>query len=160
MPLVIDVLRHGTAEASSPDGDGGRPLSEHGAAETRALARRMAAAGWAPGRAFTSPLRRARETAALVLAALPSPPEVEALAELAPEADPADLAAALGARLRGGDGHVLLVSHMPLVARLCGWLCNRPEAFQTCDLARLECPDGLTRGRAIWRGFPGRPESG
>jgi len=159
VPLVIDILRHGAAEPSSPDGDTGRALSESGAEEARALGRRLAAGGWSPRAAFTSPLRRARETAVLVLAALDAPPPIETLHELAPEADPADLAAALAPRVSRG-GHVLLVSHMPLVTRLCGWFCGRPETFATGDLARLECADGLARGRAVWRGFPGRADSG
>ena len=157
--LVIDILRHGEAAPSSPDGDGGRPLSEAGAAQVRALARRLVADGWAPDRAFASPLRRARETGALMLAALPAPPALELLEELQPEAEPADLVAALKA-LEATRGHLLLVSHMPLVARLSAFCCGRPESFLPADLARLDCADGLARGSAIWRGFPVRPDSG
>jgi phosphohistidine phosphatase len=159
VPLVIDILRHGEAEPSSPDGDDARPLTETGAAQVRALAQRLAAEGWAPDRVLTSPLLRAQETSALILAALPAAPQIETLDELLPEADPGDLAAVLHAS-GVTRGHLLLVSHMPLVARLCGFFSGRGEAFLPADLARLECPDGLpARGRALWRGFPMRPDS-
>jgi phosphohistidine phosphatase len=160
VPLVIDILRHGEAEPSSPDGDGARPLTDTGAARVRALARRLAAEGWAPDRVLASPLLRAQETGVLALAALPAAPQLETLNELVPEADPGDLAAALH-RIGATRGHLLLVSHMPLVARLCGFFCGRAEAFLPADLARLECPDGpLARGTALWRGFPMRQDSG
>jgi phosphohistidine phosphatase len=160
MPLIIDILRHGEAEPSSPDGDGARPLTDTGAEQVRTLARRLAAEGWAPDRVLVSPLLRAQETGALILAALLAPPPLETLNELQPEADPGDLAAALQG-LGATGGHLLLVSHMPLVARLCGFFCGRAEAFLPADMARLECPDGPpTRGAAVWRGFPMRPDSG
>ena len=155
MSLVIDILRHGEAEPSSPDGDGGRALSDSGAARVHDLARTLAASGWSPDRVFTSPLKRARQTAEIVAAALPAPPPLETLDELLPEGDPAALSACLQARARG-ERHVLLVSHMPLVSHLCGFLSGRTEAFLPADLVRLECADGLARGRAVWRGFPAR----
>lgn len=156
---MIDILRHGEAEPSSPDGDGGRPLSADGVAQVRALARRLAAGGWSPDRVFASPLRRARQTAELVTAELPAPPPIETLEALLPEGDPAELGATLQA-LAGAGGHVLLVSHMPLVARLCGFLCGRSEPFLPADLVRLDCADGAARGRAVWRGYPARQDSG
>lgn len=158
VPLVIDILRHGEAEASSPDGDGGRALSESGIAQVRALGRRLAADGWSPDRVFASPLRRARETAAIVVEPLPAPLPIETLHELLPECDPAELTESLRAAA-GETGHVLLVSHMPLVARLCGFLCGRVEALMPADLVRLACADGPGRGRAVWRGFPARRDS-
>lgn len=156
--LVIDILRHGEAEPSSPEGDGGRALTEAGAAEVQALARRLAAGGWSPDLVFASPLARALQTARLVIAVLAAPPPIETLDELLPEGDPEALAARLRERTAGG--HVLLVSHMPLVARFCGHLSGRNEALLPADLVRLECADGPVRGRAVWRGLPGRRVSG
>jgi phosphohistidine phosphatase len=159
MPLVIDILRHGEAEPTSPAGDAGRALAEAGVRQIRALARRLAAEGWRPDVALSSPLLRARQTGELVLEALPDPPALGLLAELKPETEPEVAIATLEA-LAPPYGHVLLVSHMPLVQRLCARLCGRSEPFRAAALARLELDGGLRPGAAIWRGFPAQKNSG
>jgi alpha-ribazole phosphatase len=67
---VILFVRHGETEANKQRLALGRadpPLTEHGAAQAAALAQRLQAEGFAVVR--TSPLRRARETAAAIAAA-------------------------------------------------------------------------------------------
>jgi phosphohistidine phosphatase SixA len=156
--LVIDLLRHGAAESSGPAGDASRPLSAPGVTKIRALAARLARDGWAPGRAFASPLLRAQETARLMIAPLTEPPELVTLAELEPDGDPEDLLRVLSA-MGATSGQVLLVSHMPLVSRLSAHLCGRQAGFRTADLARIECPSGLARGACRWGGFPVHKDS-
>ncbi len=153
MPLLIDILRHGAAEPSGPDGDGTRALSPAGIAQVRALAARLASSGRIPDRIFSSPYRRAVETARLVHAALPAPVPLETLTELRPDAEPEDLTVTLRT-LAAGGGHLLLVSHMPLVSRLCSHLAGRSIAFGTAELARLECAAGIARGAARLREIP------
>lgn len=128
MPLVLELLRHGEAAASSPDGDAGRPLTPRGAEAIDRLARHLARRpAW--DRVLVSPLRRARETAAIMIRpyAEGSPngpvPVAEVTEALLPDAEPADLVREL--RVLGADsGRVLLVSHMPLLGELWGYLCG------------------------------------
>jgi len=144
---MIDVLRHGEALPSGPGGDASRPLSPAGAARIRSLGARLARVGWQPGLAFTSPLLRARESARLVLEPLTDAPVIETLEALHPEAEPGDVLEALAER-GAMEGVVLIVSHMPLVARLHAHLCGEARAFSPGDLATLACFDGPVRGSA------------
>jgi phosphohistidine phosphatase len=157
MLLVLDILRHGEAMPTGPGGDAGRTLSPYGVMEIRALGARLAASGWRPDRVFASPLARARETAGHIVSGLDPEPAVELMEALQPEADPDEVLEALDAA-GATSGRVLLVSHMPLVSRLCGYLSGAPHGFQTGELARLECVS-LARGGSGTVIFPGRPDS-
>lgn len=157
MTLVLDILRHGEAMPTGPDGDSSRTLSPYGVMEIRALGARLAASGWRPDRVFTSPLARARETALHVVSGLDPAPGIEIMEALHPDADPEDVLAAL-VDAGAGSGRLLLVSHMPLVSRLCGFLSGAPHGFQTGELARLEC-SGLRRGSSGSVIFPAEPDA-
>jgi phosphohistidine phosphatase len=120
---VLDLLRHGEAASSTPDGDGARPLTPRGVEVLGRLARHLAAQQGTYDRAFASPLLRARETADVVLRSFAEPPVPEILEELVPDAEPAEVVMAL--RAFGADsGRVLLVSHMPLLGDLTAYLCD------------------------------------
>ncbi len=157
-PLTLDLLRHGHALQQSPGGDRGRPLSPAGRREIEALARRLAREGTRYNRALASPLKRAAESAALLLAALAAAPAVETFDALTPESSPTDLLAALrDLGLEGG--HVLLVGHQPLLGQSALVLTRAETAFAPGTLARIECPRGLAAGAG--RGLTVlHPESG
>jgi phosphohistidine phosphatase SixA len=68
------------------------------------------------------------------------------LKELGPEIAPAKVLAALSAR-HIDEGHVLLVSHMPLVGALVAHLTDGPaEGFAAGTLVRISCPYGAVAG--------------
>jgi phosphohistidine phosphatase len=121
VPFVLDILRHGEALAAGAGGDGLRPLSPRGRSDLERLAAHLQRMGWRPDRVFTSPLTRARETAAIVIArALPGL-EAGVLNALLPECDPVEVLAAL-AEQGATSGHVLIVGHQPQLGTLAAGL--------------------------------------
>ncbi|MFY8150154.1 MAG: SixA phosphatase family protein [Prochlorococcaceae cyanobacterium] len=90
-PRELLLLRHGIAEERSPDReDGGRALTPRGERRTRAVLERLLALDLGCERIVSSPLVRARQTAALAEKAGLTTRLLEA-PELAPEGDPAPL---------------------------------------------------------------------
>jgi phosphohistidine phosphatase len=126
MRLVI--VRHAEAAPGNPDEL--RPLTPHGRAQARDLGRRLRADGLAPDAILTSPLLRARETAAALDL---GEPEIDE--RLAPGATPDDLRAA-GAE-RGET--VVLVAHQPDCGRAVAALTGGAEPpFPPCAYATVE----------------------
>jgi phosphohistidine phosphatase SixA len=123
-------------------------LTAHGRRAAIALGETLRAEHWTPTAAFTSPLRRARETAALVLEHAGIGVECLVLDALAPDRDAED--AATAALDHGGaSGHLLLVGHQPLLSRLALLLTHEEPAPAPGDFARIEFPDGEGLGRGV-----------
>jgi len=149
VPLLLDLVRHGQAMPASNGGDAVRPLSPTGRETVGHLADQLAREGWTPGALFSSPLTRARETAA-ILARARTGLEPDILIELVPDADPEDVEQALAER--DLPAHVVLVGHQPLMDRLVSYLTGGPECgFAPGALVRLEFPDGLGKARGVIR---------
>lgn len=118
MKLVL--VRHGQAEPYRPE-DAERALTENGVAQARqagawlqgALAGEQGAATL-----VASPHRRAQETAIAFNVFLRLP--LLTLEAITPDADPRRALSALEAV--AGDGSIVMISHMPLVAALESWL--------------------------------------
>ena len=145
MPTLVDLLRHGEAVSSHPDGDSARPLSPRGVAAIEAFARRFAALDLVPDRIFTSPLLRAQETAALMCAALGRRARPEILTELIPDSEPSEVLVALAAAAPDAL-HLLLIGHQPLIGDLAGHLCDgQPRSLHPGDLIRVEFGDRPAR---------------
>jgi len=144
MALILDLVRHGHAVASDPRGDGMRGLSDRGRQAVRALAAELDARDWRPDRALTSPLRRARETMALLLGSPAPDPQAEAIEALCPDVDPDESIAQLAAL--GLAGNVVCVSHLPLVGLLVERLTGESHGIEPATLVRVEC-DTLAAGR-------------
>jgi phosphohistidine phosphatase len=100
--MRILIVRH--AEAAPGDPDELRPLTPEGREHARELGRRLRDAGFAPDAVVTSPLLRARETAAALALGDPTVDE-----RLAPGASPDDMRDIATGR---GDT-VVLVGHQP-----------------------------------------------
>lgn len=144
MPLLIDLLRHGKALSSDPGGDSQRALAPEGDLAIRRLSERLAGRTERPGRIFTSPLRRARETARIVARGLGLSIPIEELSALEPEHDPQTLVEAL--ELHGAtEGHVLVVGHQPQLGRLAAHLTGTETSLAPGDLLRIDCPERLGR---------------
>jgi phosphohistidine phosphatase len=101
--MRLIVVRHAHADAGDPDEL--RPLSVRGRDEAHALAERLAPA--APSLVVTSPLLRARETAAAI--ARTAGAELRVDERLSPGAAAADVLAAV----EGAAGTVVAVGHQP-----------------------------------------------
>ena len=143
MPRYLDLVRHGHAVAGSPGADDRRTLSDRGRTEVARLARELAKLGWRPDRAFASPLMRAQQTVALLLEATTPGLAAESLDALCPEIDPDETIAHL---TKVEPGHVVVVSHLPLLDLLVERLAGHPVGFEPATLVRLEYEGALATG--------------
>lgn len=149
MSLTLDIVRHGEAVERHADGDAARPLTSRGAAAVRRLALRLRRESWQPDRLFASPYARAQQTAQLLAETCGL--AVVTLLALEPESPPQRVIEAL--MLEGvTTGHVVLVTHLPLVERLHNLLASGEAAqWMPGALVRIELPAGLAqRGRVTW----------
>jgi phosphohistidine phosphatase len=147
MALLIDLVRHGEAEPSSPAGNNGRRLTPAGEAAVRSLAARVAASGTLPTRVFASPLTRAQQTARLLVDALGIDIDPETLDALDPDYPTEEVIHAL--ETHGiASGHVMLVGHMPQLDHLHSLLTGRSLPFFTATLHRIM----FVSGAETWAG--------
>jgi phosphohistidine phosphatase len=109
------IVRH--AEAAPGEPDALRPLTPSCREQARALAKRLPPAGVV----LTSPLLRARETAASIARAAGIEPEIDE--RLAPGATAEDVRAAV----EGRDGTVVVVGHQPDCSRIAAALTGGAE---------------------------------
>lgn len=145
MSILLDVLRHGAALPCGEGGDRQRTLAPRGVRCLTALAERLRGEGWRPDRAFSSPLRRARDSAQIVLQGAEAAVPIEVLEALEPDAEPSEVLDALAEQGVTG-GHVLVVGHQPLLGRLVGHLAGSEKALSPGTLVRIECPWDLGQG--------------
>jgi phosphohistidine phosphatase len=125
----VIVVRH--AEAAPGEPDSLRALTAAGRAQSRQLGKRLATAG--VGSVVSSPLLRARETAAEIARAAGVEAEVDEL--LAPGATSAGLLACVADRAEP----VVVVGHEPDCGRIVAELTNRePLSFAPAESAELE----------------------
>jgi phosphohistidine phosphatase len=141
-PVRVYLVQHGEAKSDEEDPD--RPLTDDGASEVRRVVGVAAGAGSVMvERIVHSAKTRARQTAAAWGEALGVP--IEESDGLAPRDDPAIWAA----RVTAGTRDMMLVGHLPHLARLAGILLagdpDRPViAFRPGGLV------GLEKGPAGW----------
>ena len=103
--MLLYLVRHADAEPGDPDEL--RRLTPTGRAQARALGRRLADDGVKPDAVLTSPLLRARETAAEIARATGA--RAEPVEVLQPGATPEDVESAVAGR---GE-QVVVVGHQP-----------------------------------------------
>lgn len=148
--MVLYLVHHGDAVA--PEVDPERPLSERGRATAEALAAEAARRGVKPAVIWHSGKLRARQTAE------PFRRLCNPLAEFAavPGLQPTDPPTIIGDRLSGETRDVMLVGHLPHLARLVALLVTGDaEAgadFPAHGLVALEATG--TGWREVWRIAP------
>ena len=147
MALILDLVRHGDALPAGEAGDNARRLSPRGRADIARLAGRLRIESPEPTHVFVSPLARARETAAILLAGRKGAPAAEVTRALVPEADPEEFLAELALR-EIEAGCVLAVAHEPLLGRLAEYLTDEVTFFLTATCVRITS-DGEP-GRQRW----------
>jgi len=148
--MELYFLRHGIAADAGPAGmgDAGRPLTKEGIAKTRAGARAMHRLGLRLDALLSSPLVRARETAAIVARELGL--ELQLDEKLAPGCDIAQLFALLGEH-RAAE-RVMLVGHEPDFSSLIGALTGgshvlmKKGGLARVDIEQLE----QSAGALVW----------
>ncbi len=129
--MRLYLVRH--AEAASGEPDDLRSLTAVGRKTARALGARLAAEGARPDAVLSSPLLRARETAAELCRALGCEPEADE--RLAPGATAVDVRAAVADR---GD-EVVVVGHQPDCGQIAAELSGGPKpAFPPGGVAVLD----------------------
>jgi phosphohistidine phosphatase len=143
MPRRFYLVRHAKAEGSAPGGDEARRLTDKGRRHFAALLEELEGE-LRVSRIVTSPLARARETAALLAEATGAPVEVEP--RLASGASDGRAVLALGVALGAG---VALVGHNPELA----------EAVALAGAGTAEVPPGSVAavrldGRLDWLKSP------
>lgn len=140
--MLLYVMRHGPAEDRAPSGrDADRPLTGDGRELVDRAARELfRLRGPGIARVVSSPLARARETAALVQRVVCPQVEIDLRRELEPDdSPPLDLVRELVAL----QGDTLLVSHQPSVEQLVRELSSEastaiPFGFRTAMIVTLE----------------------
>jgi phosphohistidine phosphatase len=126
--MQLLIVRHAEAAPGNPDEL--RPLTVAGREHARVLGERLRAQGLEPDAVVSSPLLRARETAAALGL---GDPEVDE--RLAPGASPQDLRDAAAGR---GET-VVVVAHQPDCGRAAAALSGGPEpSFPPCGHVLLE----------------------
>ena len=128
--MRVHLCRH--AEAAPGDPDELRELTPAGVEQARALAARLAALPEPPVEVLTSPLVRARQTAAIVAEALGVSPE--ARDELVPGATVASLRRAVVGRA----GPLAVVGHQPDCSEIALALTGADPGFAPGATAEVE----------------------
>ena len=164
--MEIWILRHAKAEESGPGTpDEERALTPGARKQMRAAARGIAKLDPRFDAIWTSPLRRARQTAEPVARALDQSDDLIETGALAPDADPGEVLREIEKR---GMKRILLVGHMPHLGKLLGYLItgrsNTPIEMKKGALARIEFDDEtpkppgtltlLLTSKALARGTP------
>ena len=128
--MLLYLVRHAAAAPGSPDEL--RPLTEAGRRAARELGSRLAGEGHLDA-VVTSPLRRARETAA-VIAQVAGAGEPTVEDGLAPGATTESLLAAV----RGRGERVVAVAHQPDCSRVAAALMGEKLAFPPGGMVAIE----------------------
>lgn len=129
MKLVL--VRHAEAAPGNPDEL--RTLTDEGREQARRLGEQLRADGIEPDAVLSSPLLRARETAAALGFGEPEPVE-----ELSPGATVVDVKAAMAGR---GET-VVVVGHQPDCSQIAAALTGGPEpAFPPGGMVAIDLPE-------------------
>ena len=146
-------MRHGKSPSAGEAGvrhDAERPLSEQGKEDVRAMAKHLAAQGAAPVVIFSSPLKRACQTAAEAATVLKPAQGVRVYEPLANQLTGEMLFSHL---VRDGEAEFLAVGHQPQVGEMVGYLTGQVIEFRPGGVAALET-DGKGRATLLWSKNP------
>jgi phosphohistidine phosphatase len=114
--MKVYVIRHAAAaDEADYDRDEERPLTKSGKATMKSVARLLTELAIAPGRIYTSPLLRARETADITAKALGKGGPVEEAGQLAPGHAPVEVVSMLA---ESGLDEAAVVGHEPQLGKL------------------------------------------
>jgi phosphohistidine phosphatase len=152
------LVRHAIAEERGPawPDDTVRPLTQKGEVRMREIARRLKALGETSDVVISSPLKRAKDTALILMREWSKSSDVEEVDELAPGHTPAQTIKAVAAEATAD--RIALVGHEPDLGQFAAWLigAKQPVPFKKGGAARIDL-ESLSRpreGRLIWLATP------
>jgi phosphohistidine phosphatase len=157
-PASLYLIRHAIAAERGPEwpDDGRRPLTHKGVVRMRQVVAGLRALGVHLDVVLTSPLIRAQETAALVVAGLRPSPSLVVVPALAPGESVSKVFQALGPY--AGKTGIALVGHEPdlgeLAARLVG--ASVPFVFKKGGVCRIDAAvlPPVGQGQLVWHATP------
>ncbi len=152
------LVRHAIAEergSAWPD-DTVRPLTQKGEIRMREIAHRLKAIGETADVVVTSPLKRAKDTALILMREWRSSSDVEAIDALAPGHTPAQTMSAVADEATGDS--IAVVGHEPDLGHFAAWLigAKQPLMFKKGGVARIDL-ESISRpreGQLIWFATP------
>jgi phosphohistidine phosphatase len=151
--MRLYLVQHGEAKPREEDSD--RPLTEKGRADLRAVIDMLGRDAFHVDRILHSGKTRARQTAEILAERLKPSRGLAAADGLDPLADPA----AWVRRLRGDDRTLMLVGHLPHLAKLTGLLVSGDPASEVVIFRRgaILCLERGNGGRWLvqWLVIPG-----
>ncbi len=140
MSTTLALLRHGRASGQGPQAE----LTAEGAGYIELLGELLATQEWAPVAAFSSPYKRARDTASILLEQVAPGLRPALLESLTPETDPAEAIATLQSSGLP-EGRVLVVAHLPLLGLISHRLTGEDPGFHPGMFVEIElAPDGAS----------------
>jgi phosphohistidine phosphatase SixA len=150
----LDLLRHGDALAAIGGGDAERQLSDAGRDAITRVAEEYLRRGWHPERVYSSPLRRARQSAAILAHRIKPAPDYEILDALVPDEPPEQVVGQLASAEL--PPHVVLVGHQPSLGRLTAHLTGgREPSVPTAGVLVLRFQASIAAAGAVlelqWR---------
>jgi phosphohistidine phosphatase len=150
--MRVYILRHGTATPRQLGiADAGRKLTAAGKKEVRQVVRQARAAGVSPELILSSPLLRAKETAAIAKETFKCN-EILETRGLLPDIPPPQIWREIRAHRKAQE--LLLVGHEPQLSRLAAFLLEAPLAldFKKGGLLRIDtqAQEGPPRGVLKW----------
>jgi phosphohistidine phosphatase len=162
MTCTLYLVRHAVAERVSASGrDADRELTPEGIEKLRQEAHGLSWLGIVPTEIRSSPLVRARQTAAMLGAVLVPKVPVTPCPELAPGHAPDAVIAALAQGAASGLRAIMLVAHEPDLGRLASYVMTgspdtAPLPFKKGAVAAIELPSLVPRslGRLQWFSTP------
>lgn len=151
--MKLYLVQHG--EACSKEEDPERPLTRTGQSDIERIAAFLAQAGVRPGRVVHSGKLRARQTAELLAAVIAADVSPEVSDQLNPNDDPSQFLW----QSQGLDADILVVGHLPFMARLVSQLIleNQDQPIVAYQPGTIVCLEQVEDAR--WRlGWMLRPE--
>ncbi|OGH58067.1 MAG: phosphohistidine phosphatase SixA [Candidatus Lindowbacteria bacterium RIFCSPLOWO2_12_FULL_62_27] len=151
--MILYLVRHAVAmEREDWDGsDEARPLTEEGIEKMKEAARGLVRTGLRAGRVFSSPLKRARQTADILVKELDLK-KTELIESLAPGGAPPLVLKELAGL--SDDERVMLVGHEPDLGHLAAFLlgADHPLPFKKGAVMAIEFGGrpGQSRGEMLW----------
>jgi phosphohistidine phosphatase len=140
MPRLV-LVRHAEAEAVGLEGDASRPLTAQGRAGAAQAGLYLRACGLTPDHALSSPARRARETLAAILRALPGEPTSCEFNDVLYSADAETLMEVI-THTSGAVRTLLMIGHNPGVSQFARLLVKvgtaLPGHFPSPSIAVIE----------------------
>ena len=132
MVRTLALLRHGRAAGQGPDAT----LTPEGVHQLQKIAAALRAESWRPAVIFVSPLTRAQQSASMFAAGIGLGARAVVLRQLIPDTEPVDALQAIDAAAAGAAS-ILVVSHLPLVARIAHELTGEDISFTPATFVEI-----------------------